>query len=277
MGTSDGAVAGDVQHGPRPRGGTGGPDTRHAWSRRSAAALDACFCGTVRRAAGSVGHRTPKGSHGEHQRSERPPGQVDRQGRTDRHGGDEHRVVRLLHLRNCGGAGVSKGVFLRRIVANGGADCVLQHVRRWLSLASDGRGDLWALRRPRWPEGRARHRASDDGPSHDADRPPPILCGRGSGGAGDARHPALRTGTRDRRPVGGSGAARYRERATQQARLLRILRADRCSCRRHLGQPRLPHRQHQRVARGFHVLGVAHSLLAEHRPDRRRFIRSDQA
>ncbi len=57
----------------------------------------------------------------------------------------------FFYLRNRSSAGVSTGVLLERIVANGGADCVLRHVRRWFPLASDGRGDLRALRRPRWP------------------------------------------------------------------------------------------------------------------------------
>ncbi len=135
----------------------------------------------------------------------------------DRH---DDRVLRLLHLRHRGRARLPEAVL--PVHRPGVSHARLaRHLRRGVLRPANRLGVLRSLRRSHRAQDHPRRRPADDGRVDGGDRAAADVRVDRDRRAAAARAVPLRTGARARWRVGRSGAARHRECAARQARLVR--------------------------------------------------------
>ncbi|PRD38383.1 UNVERIFIED_CONTAM: hypothetical protein NCL1_03708 [Trichonephila clavipes] len=174
----------------------------------------------------------------------------------DRH---HHRVLRLLHLRHGGGAGVPAPV-LPGLGPDLGHAAVAGHLRHRLFRAPAGLGGVRPFRRPHRPQGHAGSGAADHGPVDGDHRPAADLRPDRRAGTAAAGHLPLRPGLRPGRGVGRRRAAGDRERATRQARLVRHVPAAGSATGLPALHRLLPGADALAQRSRLHGLGLAHSV-----------------
>ena len=179
------------------------------------------------------------------------------------HDRDDHRGVRLRALRHGRRARLRQAVLPERRARDRHAGGV-RDVRRRLPRAPRRRRDLRPLRRQGRAQEDARPRAADHGRRDRADRRAARATTRSASGPRSCSSTLrLDPGRRARRRVGRRGADGHRVRAQGQARLLRLVAADRL--RRRPRALDLDHLDHVDVAerRGVRELGLARPVLRQ--------------
>jgi hypothetical protein len=128
-------------------------------------------------------------------------------------GRHHHRILRLLHLRHRGGAGLSHAVLSRQRRHQRDA-AILRHLRARLLCPSARFGAVWPLWRPRRSQGHAGGRPADHGALHPLHRPAAHPCPDRPAGTAAAGAVPLRPRSGAGRRVGRRDSARHRERAS---------------------------------------------------------------
>ncbi len=209
---------------------------------------------------------------GGRERGARRRGQ-DRAGEPRRH---DDRILRFLHLRHGGGAGVRRHV-LPEIRAGDPDAQRLSDLRHRLPRPAGRLVPVRPFRRPDRAQVDPRRHHADHGPRDHPDRRLAGLCDRRRARAVAARRPAVPPGRRPRRRMGRRRADRGRKRPRRAARLVRHVPPARAADRLlHRDRPLSP--PPRRVRRkGLRRLGVAHPFPHERRAGRDRPLRADLA
>ena len=206
-------------------------------------------------------------SHG-HTRG-RGPGHPGSEARGREHDRDDHRGVRLRPLRDRRRARLRQAVLPERDATRRHAGFI-RDVRRRLPRPPCRRRDLRPLRRQGRAQEDADPGARDHGRRDRADRRAAGLQLDRHLGPGPAGRAATHPGRRTRRRVGRRRADGHRVRPQGQARILRLVAADRL--RRRPRDLHLAHLDHVDVAerRGVPELGLARAVLRVRAARRRR-------
>ena len=154
------------------------------------------------------------------------PVNTPRQGTVREPDRNDDRVLRLLHLCDRRGSGVSP-VVLSGLGPGLRDPRFARDVCDRLPRAADRLGALRPLRRSHRPQDDARGGASDDGHLDRRDRCASDVCEHRRRGAAAAGDLPVRAGAGPRRRVGRGSASRHRERSSGQARVVRDVPAAR--------------------------------------------------